>query len=259
MTQLCISTPENHISAEEFVENVRGKDFFEREKIAEEVLLNGNVPSWMRTFVDVKFTVPGFVANSVVQREVVIKVLPDYLTIGTDESHLRYPLSPLASQRIADAWNCLLPTTKLVTLVWHAGAKVTPRPWGPPYDASMHSLDRFVAHNKLVDDDLAKHDILPGMFVVGHKKDVVITNRLVSRPKQVAIFGWHQPNGKAIQPLSLIHENTYADYSHGTRLISQICTIDGIEFKLDELLCDKTWGKQFSDEGPMKTVRQPGV
>ncbi len=41
-----------------------------------------------------------------------------------------------------------------------------------------------------------------GKLIAGHKKDVVITNRLLTMPKRVAIYGWHRPNGSPIQPLA---------------------------------------------------------
>jgi hypothetical protein len=36
-------------------------------------------------------------------------------------------------------------------------------------------------------------------LITGHKKDVVVTNRLVSRPDCVAIYGWHRRDRRPIQ------------------------------------------------------------
>lgn len=49
----------------------------------------------------------------------------------------------------------------------------------------------------------------------GHRKDVVgFANG------QVAIYGAYDRNGDRIQPYSTVHGQTYADYSHGIRLVS---------------------------------------
>ncbi len=37
----------------------------------------------------------------------------------------------------------------------------------------------------------------------------------------LAIYGWHRENGVAIQPLTIVHKDTYVDYSHGIRLVSR--------------------------------------
>ena len=65
------------------------------------------------------------------------------------------------------------------------------------------------------------------MLVSGHKKDLVITNRLAARPGQLAIYGWHRALSDPIQSLSTVHGAGYADYSHGVRLVSQKAILDG--------------------------------
>ena len=56
----------------------------------------------------------------------------------------------------------------------------------------------------------------------GTKKDIVISNKIIdpTRPGYVVIYGWHQLNGAAIQPLTNIHSGSYVDYSHGVRLMN---------------------------------------
>jgi hypothetical protein len=58
-----------------------------------------------------------------------------------------------------------------------------------------------------------------GVLLAGHKKDLVLTRKLATRPNRVAIYGWHQLSGEPIQPVSTVHVAEYADYSHGVRLI----------------------------------------
>lgn len=257
MTTLQLPVPEVPMTATSFVESIAGVDRFKREDMALDALLAGHVPSYMREFVPVTLTFADTTGKS---HTLVINVLPDHLIVGTDDDRLRIPLFPLTAQKVADAWNCVLPTTKLVTLVWNAApSKVPPQPWGPPYDATMTSTDRIVAHNKRVEDNIVRLGIDATRLMSGHKKDVTLTNRLVTQPDRVAIFGWMQPNGRPIQPLSLVHEATYADYSHGIRLISRECLVDSQPDDLTRVLQDPKLSVSISDEGPLKLVRQPGV
>ncbi len=59
-----------------------------------------------------------------------------------------------------------------------------------------------------------------GELISGHKKDLVLSNRLRQLPDRVAIYGWHRAPGDPIQPLSTVHGARYVDYSHGVRLVS---------------------------------------
>ena len=123
----------------------------------------------------------------------------------------------------------------------------------------MHSMSRYVEHDKRIDATLKKLVIAPGSFIAGHKKDVVMTNRLVTQPKQVAIYGWTQLDGKAIQPLSCVHEASYSDYAHGIRLIAHECMLDGKIDDLRRILQDPVVSIGVSSEGTLKVLRQPGT
>ena len=70
----------------------------------------------------------------------------------------------------------------------------------------------------------------------GHKKDLVLTNRLWQVPDRVAIYGWHRDVDRPIQPLSTVHGARYADYSHGVRLVSDTVYINGRKRPIDEVL-----------------------
>lgn len=257
MISLTLATPDTPMSGSSFVKSIAGLDNHKREDAALDALLAGHVPSYMRTFTDVSIA---FTDSQKVAHKLVIRVLPDHLCIGTDADRLRIPLWPLTAQKVADAWNCMLPTTKLVTIIWNAAAtKLSPQPWGPPYDASMSSTDRLVKHNARIEGTIQKLGIDATKLMSGHKKDVVITNKLAAKPKAVAIFGWYQSNGKPIQPLYLGHGNTYVDYSHGIRMVSRECLLDDQPDDLARILGDANLCVAISNEGPMPSVRQPGV
>jgi hypothetical protein len=104
----------------------------------------------------------------------------------------------------------------------------------------------------MIEKQSRAHGIHLGTLVSGHKKDVVITNRLINRPGQIAIYGWHRAKGAPIQPLSTVHGANYADYSHGIRLISEMAIIDGEARSTDDILRDSLFASVLSDEGAIR-------
>jgi hypothetical protein len=214
-----------------------------------------------------------------------IFVTADVFAIGTPEDFLRMPLSPLTAQRIADLRGWMFPTQKMSDLIVRAATRrVAPMPgtawaahapqphpgWGGDSNAgggkAMLSSAWIEQHNTVIEEQLAAVSTSDGL-VAGHKKDIVLTNRLEAKdpvtghggPEQVAIYGWHQLNGVAIQPLSCIHENTYADYSHGFRGIALDAELDGAPITVQELLTDPDYAELLSYEGVLRVLRQPGV
>ena len=90
-----------------------------------------------------------------------------------------------------------------------------------------------------------------GDLIAGIKKDVVVTNRLAERPDRVSIYGWHTLAGKAIQPLSIVHRDTYVDYSHGVRLMKRTVVVDGAARDVRHVLYATDLHQLLSDEGPL--------
>lgn len=240
----------NIATGTQFCDYVKNLSQSEREKIAVDLFCAGISPENCKIFKQISLT---HQTLGVLE----IEVVNDYVSVGNNEDSVRVPLSPLSAQKIADFFSCVLPTVKLVNVIHsEADFKLLPSPWGPPYDASMLSVDRLKAHNKRINEQLGEGKV---GLISGHKKDVVLTNRLISRPKQVAIYGWIQSNMKAIQPLSLVHENTYADYSHGIRLIKRDAKLNGNNIDLVSVLEHNTLSAFVSDEGALKISRQPGT
>ncbi len=208
--------------------------------------LNGNIPSFLKQFVPITITQGG---NSITYL-----VMPDYLSIGDDDNYVRMPMSPLTAQIIADKYDCTLPTRKMVNDIWiNSTNQLTPLPWGPPYDHSMMSTERYGIHNIRIQNQLKDKDFK--QLTSGHKKDVVLTNRLFpNNPnKRVAIYGWIQNNGNPIQGLNPVsHEDTYADYSHGIRLIANDIICNGTVTRIQDVFDDNQLCFLVSDEGPLK-------
>jgi hypothetical protein len=93
------------------------------------------------------------------------------------------------------------------------------------------------------------------LLVAGIKKDVVITNRLKEKPNRVAIYGWHKLDGEPIQPLTIVHKETYVDYSHGTRLVRRAMRVDGRDMMIEDVLKDPHRCAVISDEGTIEVPR----
>lgn len=196
--------------------------------------------------------------------DIVLRVACDYFAIGDDTDFVRVPLDGPTAQIIADDLGFVLPTRKMVDLVWgQADTTLGPRPMTPeqgfPRDADMFDVRRLPIHNEWIEEQL--HDELacrrPAGLVAGHKKDVVITNRLAVKPGSVAIYGWHRSNGEPIQGLSTRHVATYWDYSHGARFFDKVCKVGGVEMPIAEVLQHRQLYSRLSDEGPMSVLRYP--
>lgn len=242
--------PDGAPTGSAFLAQTAGASIADREKAILREILSGNLPNFQRTFRPV--TVSAQNADGTVY------VIADYLAIGTDEDYVRMPMSPLTAQTICDAFGCLLPTTKLVDDVYaQARFKLAPAPQPP--GPQMTGNDAIRRHNETVARQLQAAGAMLGALIAGHQKDVVVSNVLVEHPDRVAIYGWHQLDGVPIQPLSTVHENTYADYSHGIRLVAASMIMNGREVPLATVLADATLSAAVSKEGAVARPRQPGV
>lgn len=222
-----------------FIESLAGLDREAREAAVLLELMRGNIPSFLRRFVPVRVE-----ANAVngLRASAVYEVMPDYLAIGSDEDWVRMPMNPHTAQAFCDAFGLALPTRKMVDDIWRAAeVKLTPEPMRQDRDAPA----TYLKHHLMVE----QQSHLSGAFVAGHKKDVVISNRLAERPNRVAIYGWHYLNGEPIQPLTTVHVDWYVDYSHGIRPVRQTILVDGKPMSYAELLRDPHLHVLLSDEG----------
>lgn len=236
------SRPRDALTGSEFIKATKDLDEYAREAAIEAEIAKGNVPSFLRTLKPVKLN-----------HQATVWVTPDYLAIGSDTDFVRIPMSPITAQRLADRFDAMLPTPKLVDEInRQAPLKLTPSPM-TVRGAKMTSNAAYLRHNQQIERQRRGRGY--GQIISGHKKDVVLTNRLSHRPYQVAIYGWHRRNGKAIQPLSLVHHNLYADYSHGIRLVARDANHGGRPMRLNQLLTNNRLAKLASYEGAMRTTR----
>jgi hypothetical protein len=215
----------------------------EREAAIVKEILRGNIPDFLRRFqkISVKST-----DRSGKEHSAIIEVMPDYLAVGSDTDFVRVPMTPQTAARIADAFGCALPTCKIVDEVYRASTvKLEPR----PMTRNRESPGTFLQHNALIEGQRVGKKL--GELVAGIKKDVVISNRLAEKPNRVAIYGWHKPDGKPIQPLTTVHRDTYVDYSHGVRLMNRVVIVDGKPLDVRHVLYAAHLCELLSDEGPL--------
>jgi hypothetical protein len=279
----------------QFVQSIRNLPAAQREEAVYQAAARGDWVVWPMTMIIVQDR----------GHEVGFVVSDDYLAIGTPQDYVRMPMNPLTAQRIADKLGFQLPTPKMVDLIWRAAAaKVEPRPlqqqlnpkgiptgivmW-PGGQGGQPSVDAAAAHSALVDQQFAAGGNVGGIRG-GHKKDVVLSNRLqgmatvkevtgppkvVDASKQVAIYGWHRglqhppstacskfpitPGLCPIQGLSIVHDNQFQDYSHGIRMVSPEAMLDGQSARLIDLLTDPRYASILNHDGVLRVIRQPHV
>ena len=237
--------------------------FSDRENWIFYQVINGNVPNWMRTLKPINASYSGHTAT--------YYVAPDYLAIGSDQDYFLMPTTPLLAQRLGERLGCTLPTRKMVGAIWtNAAVKLAPQTFNPgaPDFYDILSLEVFGGENVAVRSkrDLQTNSQPFGALVGGDKKDVIISSLIYSNltggvPKPVVIYGWHQlsPYGVPIQGAVNVHEESYADYSHGTRLVQMNLTVDGGANTVTNVLTSATLAGLLSDEtiSPSFTIPLP--
>mgnify|MGYP000957574086 CR=1 FL=1 len=246
-------------SGSEFMKRTENMTPAQREEAILAEILAGNIPSFLRDFKEIEVSRKLKDGKTHVIK---YKVMPDVLAIGSDSDFVRMPMSPLAAQTIADKFGCILPTTQMSDDIYkHAETKLTPSPMSggqyPNWQQRMTKNEFYTEHQRLVEEKCRKARHQNGMLIAGHKKDVIITNFLNSHKDSVVIYGWHDSRngGKPIQGYGWGHEVTYADYSHGIRLIASEVEVDGEKMDIKDVLADSTLSQLLSKEGPVKNTR----
>ncbi len=254
------------LTGHEFIQKVQDMGFWDMEEQTVAQILAGNVPSALKKFRKItytvtirhryqSFTLEGFpdgpVKKETHKYKVEMWVLPDYLAVGNDQDFVRMPMGPLAAQRVADSLYCSLPTTFLSDRIDEVSeGRIEIFPFRPVGDRNMKPLC-FEDSNNAINALMRSKGLEFGQFVSGLKKDVVLTTRLENEPdyyRHVAIYGWFHPDGHPQQPLFIRHGNFYSDYSHGIRLIYRTIKIDGKEYDLRAVLEDPVLFRLVSKE-----------
>jgi hypothetical protein len=246
------SRPASAMTGTEFARLAYTMKGAERERAIVAQLLRGNLPDFLRKMKPVRIVHRNEDKKAIVAT---IFVMPDYLAIGSDQDFLPIPMDFYSAVEIASQYGCILPTKKIVDAVFEQSAyQFAPWPMAPGPD--MRSTAYYLRHALTIRRQRQELGCPSDAIVSGHKKDVVLTNRLARNHGKIAIYGWQRSPGDPIQSLSTVHGATYADYSHGIRLVSNIVLIDGKIRSIYQVLEDPTLAEILSDEGTMPQIRE---
>lgn len=213
--------PAGALGGEEFLKQTEALSAEQREEAIYREIMRGNVPNFLRTLIPIRLTATDKAGSHL---EAIMWVLPDYLAIGSDDDFVRIPMNLVTASSLAHNLGLALPTKKIVDAIY-AQSDIHAKPQALPPNSRMTSNAYYLRHDELIDAALGSYEL--GQLVAGHKKDIVISNKLNLNPGRIVIYGWHRSNGKPIQPLSNVHGARYADYSHGVRLVSAQVLVNG--------------------------------
>jgi hypothetical protein len=238
------------LSGSEFSKSIRDSTISIdlREEIIFNEIRSGNIPKFYRKLIEIRDTVLINNRNHTVK----YYVIPDFLAIGSDEDYFYCPMRPQLAQKIADRLKCSLPTRKISNRIYQkAEVKMVPQPIPP--SKAMITIPVFEKHNSMVQEQRKNtlNEFPLGTLTAGNKKDVVISNKIYTDKGllRVVIYGWHKPDGKAIQPLYNGHSTIHVDYSHGIRLVQNKVWVDGKKTSLQKILKSEILHPLLSDEG----------
>jgi len=206
---------------------------------------SGNIPGFLRNLITLNGEFPD---SAGIIHKVTYQVMPDYLAVGSDSDFCRIPMNPYTAQRIATLFGASLVTSKVSDEIYaNAEIKLTPFSYVPVGNQN-ELVAKFEAHNNQIEKQMAEAGGKNGQLLAGIKKDVILSSRIARQPGKVIIYGWHKPDGIAIQPVYSGHIWWYVDYSHGIRLINDQVLIDGKPFLFSNILHDPFLFRIFSNE-----------
>jgi hypothetical protein len=255
-TQLHIPTPApGSMGGREFAHHVADLQGAARDAEVRSELLAGNLPEHLRHLAPVTLT--GRDGNGA-PLAVTFCVMPDYLSVGSDSDSLLVPMGLPTALEVASDFGSVLPTPRVVDAIYEAAdLKLTPEPL--PASNEMRSTQYVVRHDEMIAQQRALSDAPEDALTAGHKKDLVLSDRLLSIPGRVAIYGWHWDAHHPIQPLSTVHGAQYADYSHGVRLMSPIIYVNGIPRQFLDALRDPTLTRLLGGDGARIGLQLQGL
>ncbi|MEJ8836853.1 M15 family metallopeptidase [Ramlibacter sp. AN1133] len=258
-----------------FIASLGDRKGVERENRIFEQLQGGNVPPSLLVFHTVRSSGK---ARSGASHEFEYYVTPDVLSIGTESDAVRIPMDPVTAQRVADAFDCLLPTARMVEQIYQAAptklAFIPGNYAGTPRAHLQDASSEYLGHSRKIDAQLRRP---PTILTAGHKKEIVISNGYVKQRRNkttgeskpapmLAFYGAFTAAGVPIQaprnngePMrgwpSFAHEPSFVDYSHGVRLVWPTMKVDGAARRVADVLKDPDLCTLIAAEGPIPTPR----
>jgi len=232
-----------------------------RDDLISNEIIRGNFPNFLRSLIPITISEGG--------STLVYNVLSDYIAVGDDIDYVRTPLGGPAAQKVADAFGCILPTTKMSDQIWKsAKTKLPPKPLsgapqtigGKTYSVQqflsgkMTDTDTFEHHNQIIQQQLKERGHVPGELVAGSKKDIVLSNDIA--PGKLGIHGMHEIDGRPLQPgAASPHIEDYNDYSSGVRLVDRQAKLNGKPIDLiRDILQNPEYSHFVTDGGVLHNI-----
>lgn len=258
-----------------FIASLGDRKGVERENRIFEQLQGGNLPPSVLIFHTVRTSGK---ASSGASHEFEYYVTPDVLSIGTESDAVRIPMDPVTAQRVADAFDCLLPTARMVEQIYQAAptklAFIPGNYAGTPRAHLQDATSEYLVHSSKIDAQLRRP---PTILTAGHKKELVISNGYVKQRRNkatgeskpapmLAFYGAFTAAGVPIQaprnngqPMrgwpSFAHEPSFVDYSHGVRLVWPTMKVDGESRSVADVLKDPDLCVLIAAEGAIPNPR----
>ena len=239
----------------EFASLIMQETGMAREAAILEQVVAGNVPDFLRALKTISLVGDG--------RVVELDVLPDVVSVGTDDDFVRMPMTAKKAQQLADLWGMSLITPALSDAIWlHADVRIDPINTVMPPTDQMSSTRWYVDSSRKIEKARAGRTGL----IAGHKKDVVLSNSLSLpefKDRRVGIYGWHQVNGVPIQGMNPskgmtnTHDIDYVDYSQCIRLVSKTTRVNGVDTPLLDIFADPQLAPLINRDGVLTYTRYP--
>jgi hypothetical protein len=193
---------------------------------------------------------------------------------------IRVNVTAETQQLIADHLDAMLLTPKLADLLWMQRDTTLP-PFPRGNTNGMSTTQAMIEHSEKIDKALGAMSNPYGILgTVG--KHWVIDNALATKVVGTAMnYGWHfvkdawagyseacasgakDPNTgqiiRLIQGRGTRHDMQHVDYSQVCVLVHKVCTVDGTEMNLTDVLQKPELAPLASHQGVLRVLRQPGV
>lgn len=282
MPQKKMTRPAGVPTGSEFIASLGDKKGVERENLIYTQLIAGNIPPSLLSF----HTVRGSGKDkSGTSHDFEYYVTPDVLSVGSESDSVRMPMDPVTAQRVADFFECLLPTARMVEQIYQAAPTKLEFIYGnyakTPRAHLQDANSEYLGHSRKIDAQLRRP---PTILTAGHKKELVISNNYMHAPRpkppepgkepakvvpqpKLAFYGAYTAAGVPIQaakgkdgkPMrgwpSFAHEPRFVDYSHGVRLVWPTMKVDGESRKVADVLKDPQLCPLIVAEGPIPNPR----
>ncbi len=235
-----LPTADEPFDLSQFIKNLGSVPESARSEWFYEALAAGYMPNFLRQLKRVRSRHAG--------HELIFWVMPDYLSVGDNDSYLHVPMNARDALSLAQNWNMYLPTRKMVDLIYRQAGMLLP---SVPLNINeiQDPMRLWLEHQERLDPELQKYAVRSGLLQAGHKKDLVMSPLLLDRADRAAIYGWQGTDGRLLQNLAPSIRSSYADYSMGVRLVAPFCLVDEQWMPLADVLRNPELAPLLSDEG----------